>query len=66
MQFIVNSSIAMEEKFDMMKAIQAAALSFGIFTLAFRCHMLHEDKVKSRMKFVFPDCSLMQMIFLQV
>ena len=44
----INSSISMEEYFDMMKAIQAAVLPFGIFTLAFCCHMLHEDKVKSR------------------
>lgn len=42
-----QKEITLEENYEMLKKIQDATMSFGAFTIAFKCHRLHEKTVRS-------------------
>lgn len=42
-----DTDITKEENFNMLKEIQNATLPFGCFSIAFKCHRLHDKTIKS-------------------
>lgn len=43
----INCNISTKEYYTMLKDIQSATLPYGAFTIAFKCHRLNGDSVKS-------------------